>query len=231
MQHTNSTSTVLIVEDEIKIAQLLSDYLIAAGFKTRLLHDGAGVIDHVKQTPPDFLVLDVMLPNVDGLTLCKQIREFSDVPILMLTARVEEIDRLMGLGFGADDYVCKPFSSREVVARVEAILKRVHTSNTHSTSVLKYKHIRLDKDAFECFIADDKVVLTPVEFRLLQTLITKPKHVFSRDVLMQKCYSDERIVSHRTIDSHMANLRQKTHINETAEHIIHTVYGVGYKAD
>ena len=121
----NAKKSVLIVEDEIKIAQLLVDFLQADNFNTRIIHDGAEVIDCVRSNHFDFILLDVMLPNVDGLTLCNEIRQFSSVPILMLTARVDEIDRLMGLGFGADDYVCKPFSAREVVARVHGILKRV----------------------------------------------------------------------------------------------------------
>jgi two-component system response regulator BaeR len=229
-------SHVLIVEDEKKIAQVLADFLMADGFNTHIIQDGAEVIDYIQQNTPDMVLLDVMLPNKDGLTLCKEIRQFSELPILMLTARVEEIDRLMGLGFGADDYVCKPFSSREVVARVRAILKRSQAFNANDASGNEndntpcYMHISINKNKFLCLVNEHKVELTPVEFNLLATLISAPGRVFSRDVLMDSSYNDARIVSHRTIDSHMKNLRAK--INQYSDNdLIHTIYGVGYKLE
>lgn len=224
--------SVLIVEDEIKIANLLSDFLLADGFATHMIHDGAEVISAVKSERYDIILLDIMLPSIDGLTLCKNIREFSDIPILMLTARVDEIDRLMGLGFGADDYVCKPFSAREVVARVKAILKRVITPMTDSVSgsSITYASITLDEQKFLCEVADKKIELTPVEFRLLQTLMSRPGNVFSRETLMERSYTDSRIVSNRTIDSHMKNLRSKINQADSSE-LIHTIYGVGYKLE
>lgn len=232
----SKASHILIVEDEIKIAQVLADFLMADGFNTHIIQDGAEVIDYIKQNTPDMVLLDVMLPNKDGLTLCREIRQFSELPILMLTARVEEIDRLMGLGFGADDYVCKPFSSREVVARVHAILRRsqafniVEKSDKENDSTACYLHISVNKDKFLCLVGEQKVELTPVEFNLLTTLISAPGRVFSRDVLMDSSYNDARIVSHRTIDSHMKNLRAK--INQHSERdLIHTIYGVGYKLE
>ncbi|MFW8592342.1 response regulator [Glaciecola sp. 2405UD65-10] len=227
----SSKARVLIVEDEIKIAQLLSDFLQADGYATDMLHDGAQVIEHVKSEAPDFILLDVMLPNKDGLSLCKEIRQFSEVPILMLTARVDEIDRLMGLGFGADDYVCKPFSAREVVARVHAILKRVkQVPKVQDESVLDYKNVSLDENKFLCLVSGQKVELTPVEFNLLRTLMSRPGQVFSRAVLMDNSYKDARIVSNRTIDSHMKNLRGKINAHQEND-IIHTIYGVGYKLE
>ena len=231
---------VLIVEDEVKIAQLLADFLHVEGFVTHIISDGANVIDYVKQHSVSFILLDLMLPNKDGLTLCKEIRQFSEVPILMLTARVDEIDRLMGLGFGADDYVCKPFSGREVVARVHAILKRVGNNpdsllnkqtNIPVGETVNYKAILLNVDKFECIVDDVKVVLTPVEFRLLGSLMSKPGHVFSRESLMNSCYADARIVSNRTIDSHMKNLRSKIANQLPSEEVIHTIYGLGYKIE
>lgn len=231
---------ILIVEDEIKIAQVLADFLQADGFSTHIIEDGAAVIAYVKTHNLSFILLDIMLPNKDGLTLCKEIRQFSEVPILMLTARVDEIDRLMGLGFGADDYVCKPFSAREVVARVRAVLKRIDNqssshinpqTNTPISETVYYKMIALNEHKFECVVEDVKVVLTPVEFRLLQSLMSKPGHVFSRETLMNSSYEDSRIVSHRTIDSHMKNLRSKIAVQLPSEELIHTIYGIGYKLE
>lgn len=222
---------VLIVEDELKIAQILADFLAASGFETSMLHDGGQVIDYMHANKPDFILLDVMLPNKDGLTLCKEIRQFSDVPILMLTARVDEIDRLMGLGFGADDYVCKPFSAREVVARVQNILKRVNNAERNSPATsLHYSGITLDEQKFLCQVNQTKIDLTPVEFNLLRTLMSRPGHVFSRATLMDNSYKDARIVSNRTIDSHMKNLRGKINTHHQNE-IIHTIYGIGYKLE
>lgn len=233
-------ASILIVEDEIKIAQLLADFLHADGFTTHIISDGGAVIDFVKANELSFVLLDVMLPNKDGLTLCKEIRQFSEVPILMLTARVDEIDRLMGLGFGADDYVCKPFSGREVVARVKAVLKRVDSKRniedmqlvtSLTGEVVNYQGISINVDKFECSVQNAKVVLTPVEFRLLHALMKKPGHVFSRETLMNSCYSDSRIVSQRTIDSHMKNLRSKISMQLPNQELIHTIYGLGYKIE
>jgi two-component system response regulator BaeR len=161
---------------------VLADFLTADGFKTHMVHDGNEVIEYVKSSPPDMIILDLMLPNKDGLTLCKEIRQFSELPILMLTARVDEIDRLMGLGFGADDYVCKPFSSREVVARVHAILKRFSKSEVNAEAKevpLNYLSISLDEQKFLCLVNTQKVDLTPVEFNLLRALISRPGRVFA----------------------------------------------------
>jgi two-component system response regulator BaeR len=232
----SDSKTVLIVEDEVKIAQLLRDFFVADGFNATMIHDGKDVVEVIKEQEqkciaPDLIILDVMLPNKDGLTICKEIRQFSDIPILMLTARVDEIDRLMGLGLGADDYVCKPFSTREVVARVHAILKRTQAkSATASVDLLRYQNITLDQQKFSCTVGDSKIQLTLVEFNLLKTLLSRPGHVFSRDKLMDASYEDSRIVSHRTIDSHMKNLRSKLS-PFNAEELIHTIYGVGYKLE
>jgi two-component system response regulator BaeR len=227
-----SSQRVLIVEDEPKIAQILVDFLTLEQFDTKVLYDGKNVVDEVKQWLPDFVILDVMLPHKDGLTLCKEIRQFSQVPILMLTARVEEIDRLMGLGFGADDYVCKPFSAREVVARVQTILRRVNGQNSvaNQTSI-QYKSVVVDFEKHTCTSSGRAVNLTPVEFRLLSALIRKPGVVFSRDQLMGRCYEDGRVVSSRTIDSHMKNLRQKLDTTGSQDDVLHAVYGVGYKVE
>jgi two-component system response regulator BaeR len=223
---------ILIVEDEPKIATLLADFLHADGFETTLMHDGLNVVETVQKQSFDLIILDIMLPHKDGLTICKEVRVFSQIPVLMLTARVDEIDRLMGLGFGADDYVCKPFSAREVVARVQAILRRSANQNqAQEAELLTYKGICLDLDRHLCTINGVKTELTPVEFKLLRTLILKPGVVYSRDKLMDKCYDDSRIVSTRTIDSHMKNLRNKLIDEKQPESILHSIYGVGYKIE
>lgn len=227
----SSKSKVLIVEDEVKIAQLLVDYLNLEGFNADVLHSGTHVVSQVKSEPYDAIILDRMLPETDGLTLCKQIRTFSNIPILMLTARVDEVDRLLGLNAGADDYVCKPFSVREVVARIQTILRRASSpliSEDSSVHQLTFDNICVDLERFQCFVDKEPIELTPVEFKLLKTLMTKPGVVFAREMLMQNAYEDGRIVSHRTIDSHMKNLRQKlTKNNQTSP--VQAVYGVGYK--
>ena len=222
---------VMIVEDEVKIAKLLADFFNADGIRSTQVHDGALVIDEVRRQTPDCILLDVMLPNKDGFSLCKEIREFSNVPIVFLTARVDEIDRLIGLGFGADDYVCKPFSGREVVARVHAILRRVNSTRIGNSETLNYKAIQLDTERFQCHINGYLIELTPVEFRLLYALVNKPGIVFSRDTLMGHCYPDDRIVSHRTIDSHMKNLRRKIADYFDGDVPLQAVYGIGYKID
>lgn len=228
----NAKKSVLIVEDEIKIAQLLVDFLQADNFNTRIIHNGAEVIDCVRSSHFDFTLLDVMLPNVDGLTLCKEIRQFSSVPILMLTARVDEIDRLMGLGFGADDYVYKPFSAREVVAHVQGILKRVgNVVSENPNDIKQYQNIYVNKQKLECLVQGKPIELTQVEFKLLFTLMTKPGNVYAREILMSHSYDDGRIVSYRTIDSHIKNLRNKITAIDASNNLIHSIYGVGYKIE
>ncbi|MDP5030380.1 MAG: response regulator [Paraglaciecola sp.] len=228
----NQTQHVLIIEDEPKIARILADFLHIEGFKTQMLDDGLHAIEVIKRDNPDFIILDLMLPNKDGLTICKEVRQFSHVPILMLTARVDEIDRLMGLGFGADDYVCKPFSAREVVARVKAVLRRTQLPpSTKQEKTLSYQHIELHLERFQCLVNQQPVELTPVEFRLLHALVNKPGVVLSRDKLMHSCYEDGRIVSYRTIDSHMKNLRNKLAASLSDKELLHSVYGIGYKIE
>lgn len=228
----NSDKLILIIEDEPKIAQVLVDFFTLSSFKTKVIHDGAHAVEMIRDLAPAAVVLDLMLPNKDGLTICREVRQFSQVPILMLTARVDEIDRLNGLGIGADDYVCKPFSPREVVARIETILRRVAPTNAvpEVTNKITYLDLMLDLDKFSCLVNDISIDLTPVEFRLLWALVEKPGKVMSREVLMSRCYKDERVVSNRTIDSHMKNLRTKL-AKSTQENRLHSIYGVGYKLE
>lgn len=219
---------ILIVEDEQKLAEILSKYLLQSGYQVDIVFDGAKVLEAFNQFKPELILLDLMLPNVDGLTLCKQIRQHSAVPIVMTTAKVEEVDRLLGLEIGADDYVCKPYSPREVVARVKAILRRVSfLKNTPEVQVAK--GLVIDEDSYFATFQNNKVSLTAVEFHLLQKLYKHPGRVYNRDQLMDTIYDDERIVSDRTIDSHIKKVRKKLATIAPDIEFIHSIYGVGYK--
>ena len=225
----SSNETVLIVEDEQKIAALLRDYLEQSGYRTHWIDNGEDVGDWVHVNNPDLVLLDLMLPGKDGLAVCREVRSFSEVPIIMITAKVDEIDRILGLELGADDYICKPFSPREVIARANAILRRVRLK--HVENAATYRGIRIDKDRFQAIVNGSSMELTPVEFRLLEMLIAEPGRVFSRDQLMNRIYVDGRVVSDRTVDSHVKNLRQKIEPMIDGEEIIRSIYGMGYKLE
>lgn len=214
---------ILIVEDEQRLADLHRDYLQQAGFEIQWLADGIAVVPCVKANNPDLILLDLMLPNKDGLDICKEIRMFSTVPIIVVTARVEEIDRLLGLELGADDYICKPFSPREVVARVKAVLRRSSQSSQISPLLV------LDEDCYLATLQGKKLDLTAVEFQLLRILADRPGQIFSRDQLMDRIYTDHRIVCDRTIDSHIKKLRKKITLVAPEFDCIRSVYSVGYK--
>ncbi len=218
--------SVLIVEDEKKIADLLADYFVSSGYEAHCILDGTLVVEAVKSLQPSAILLDVMLPGKDGMTLCKEIRAFSQVPILMVTARVDEIDRLLGLELGADDYICKPFSPREVVARVKAILRRLQKTQQTEKSKLT-----LDEKKYVAIYKNTELNLTAVEFQLLKQLASEPGRIFSRDQLMNHMYNDQRIVSDRTIDSHIKKLRKKFAELFPNTDFIFSLYGVGYKYD
>jgi two-component system response regulator BaeR len=215
--------TILIVEDEEKLASLLHDYLLHAGFAPFRLKDGRDVVPWVIEKPPELILLDLMLPGRDGLDICKEIRSFSNVPIIIVTARIEEIDRLLGLELGADDYICKPFSPREVVARVKSVLRR-----TGGGPATPRKVLALDETRYKAILHGHELDLTVVEFKLLSFLCSNPGRIFSRSQLMDRIYSDERVVSDRTIDSHVKKLRKKIAAVAPDEELIHSVYGVGY---
>ncbi len=217
---------ILIVEDEQKLASLLHDYLQQANFAPHCLTSGLEVLPWVRQHRVDLILLDLMLPGRDGMDICKELRTFSNVPVIILTARVEEIDRILGLELGADDYICKPFSPREVVARVKAVLRRAIAAapRPQEETVL-----HLDDPCYKATIGGRDLGLTAVEFKLLGYLAAHPGRIFSREQLMGCIYAEQRIVSDRTIDSHIKKLRKK--IAEIAPHadLVHSVYGVGYK--
>lgn len=215
---------VLVVEDEPRLAGVLRDYLVAGGCECEWVADGAEVMAAFGRFRPDLVLLDVMLPHRDGLSLCKEIRAQNDTPVVMVTARVEEVDRLLGLDLGADDYICKPFSPREVVARVAAVLRRYRPTAAPAGVVI-------DDDACQASFGGTVLELTPVEFRLLRTLASSPRRVWSRDLLMDHLYSDHRVVADRTVDSHIKNLRRKLTEAGAPDDPIRSIYGVGYGLD
>ena len=216
-------SDILIVEDEPKLASLLQDYLKQSSFSSHIIDDGNAVIDRINQQMPQLMLLDIMLPGRDGIDILRELRSFSSLPVIMVTAKVEEIDRLLGLEFGADDYICKPFSPREVVARVKAVLRRFEPKQTADSL------LRIDDDRFEASLNGQALNLTRTEFNLLQRLSAHPGHVYSRDKLIDGIYDDHRIVTNRTVDSHIKNLRQKLLEVMPEREMIHSIYGVGYK--
>lgn len=232
-----STLKILIIEDEVKIAQTLRDYLVREGYEVGMLHDGTDAIELIKTNTPDFLLLDLMLPGKDGVSICREVRTFSNLPIMMITAKVDEIDRLIGLEIGADDYVCKPFMPREIIARIKSIMRRVSEFQVKPTisltdECIRYRDIQLYPKRFECQINTQKIDLTCIQFRMLQALVEQPGRVYSRDALMGCSYEDKRIVSHRTIDSHIKNIRKKINEARTDKNeLLHTIYAVGYKIE
>jgi two-component system response regulator BaeR len=219
---------IMIVEDERKLAEVLRDYLIADGASVELVFHGDDALPALRVSMPDLLLLDLMLPGTDGLVICRELRRFSTIPIIMVTARVEEIDRLLGLELGADDYICKPFSPREVVARVRALLRRSQSWQGAAAGG-PATELELDEERFEARWRKHKLDLTPVEFRLLKALAHRPGHVLSRAQLLEQLYMDHRVVSDRTVDSHIKNVRRKFEDVEVGSDPIRSIYGVGYK--
>ena len=222
----SDTQPILIVEDEPKLAALMRDYLEAAGYTTLCLDNGLHVVPAVRAHEPRLILLDLMLPGRDGMQLCQDLRGFSAVPIIMITARVEEVDRLLGLELGADDYICKPFSPREVVARVKAILRR--SPQLLDTSAPR---LLIDEARYQASLDGITLDLTPLELRLLNTFARAAGRVFSRDQLLDHIYSDHRVVTDRTVDSHIRNLRRKLEQVCPGETPIESLYGVGYKLE
>lgn len=216
---------ILVVEDEVKLAELLKDYLVQADFSPWLIHNGSEVVEQVKQNLPDLILLDLMLPGKDGLTICKEIRAFSNVPIIILTAKVEEIDRLLGLELGADDYICKPFSPREVIARIKTVLRRSQPEQLLASNT----HFLLNEATYQLTYHNKTLSLTAIEFNILKVLTKEPGRIFSRSQLIAHIYHDHRVVSERTVDSHIKKLRKKLHDDLPDTELIQSVYSVGYK--
>lgn len=227
---------ILVVEDDAKIADMVSNYLHMHGYVTTVCGNGRDAVPLVRSLAPALVLLDLMLPGQDGLAVCQQVRAFSGVPIIMLTARVDEIDRLLGLDTGADDYVCKPFSPREVVARIKALLRRADgmplaaTPQATSNGPVSAPAALIADEASLSIRWDGQLLpLTPVEFRLLRLLMSRPGHVFSRARLLDQLHQDLRDVSDRVIDSHIKNLRRKLDAAGAVGHSVASVYGVGYR--
>ena len=219
--------TILIVEDEVKLAQLQIDYLQNAGFTTHHLINGLDVAPWLKTNQADLILLDLMLPGCDGILVCKEIRDFSTILIIMVTARIEEIDRLIGLEVGADDYICKPFSLREMVSRVKAIVRRLEPQ----PQMIINNDITLEPNYLKVIICGNEIEQSAIEFNLKQAMNKQPGRIFSRSKLMDLIYSDDRIVSDRTIDSHVKKLRKKLMEISPHQELIHSIYGAGYRYD
>ena len=220
-------SPILIVEDEPDLAKLLEEYLTASGYHSLIIGNGTEADTWLQSHTPLLVLLDLMLPGKDGLEICRNFRTHSQAPIIMVTAKVEEIDRLLGLELGADDYICKPFSPREVVARIKAVLRRyeLNQSDSHEGQIV------MDEHTHSAVINHQTIVLTPIEFRLLKILCDNPGRIFSRQHLMDNIYTDYRVVSDRTVDSHIKKMRKKLQAALPEAEIIRSVYGVGYKYD
>ena len=219
------TAQILIVEDEPDLAAIVADYVRAAGFTAATIDDGAQALTLVQRRLPDLIVLDLMLPGLDGLALCKAVRRFSDVPIIMITAKVEEVDRLLGLESGADDYVCKPFSPRELVARIKAVLRRLRAPDRQDAI------IAIDEATRSVRVHDHKLDLTPSEYQLLAAMSKRPGTIFSRTQLLDLARGDNLDVTDRAIDTHIKNLRRKLAAVLPDADIIQSVYGVGYRVE
>ena len=226
---TPLTGPILIVEDDRNTSALVATYLHKEGFTTLAAFDGEEALELARRNDPAFVILDVMLPRLDGWEVCRQLRKFSEVPILMLTAREEEIDRIMGLSIGADDYVVKPFSPRELVERVKAILRRVQARPTPEILVLSHKGLTLDPVRFKVTLDGLPLSLTTSEYKLLHTLMASPGRVFSRQELLDRFYDHGETVIDRVIDVHVGKLRQKIEKDPANPQMILTVRGFGYR--
>ena len=219
---------ILIVEDDARIADMLDNYLQAQGWRTTVVGNGLQVVPEIRRLEPALVLLDIMLPGQDGVEVCREVRAFSAVPIIMVTARVDEIDRLIGLEVGADDYVCKPFSPREVVARIKALLRR---AEGRLGAAAPAHGFRVDDNALRIAWQEHWLALTPLEFRLLKRLLSRPGHVFSRNALLESVHEDFRDTTDRAIDSHIKNLRRKIAKVRPQGSAIVSVYGMGYRFD
>ncbi|MHC1772587.1 MAG: response regulator transcription factor [Flexilinea sp.] len=224
------TRKILVVDDETQIVTVLKAYLEKAEFQVITAYDGKTALAKFQHEKPDFVILDLNLPYIDGLELCKLIRRESDVPILMLTARVEETDRLIGLELGADDYVIKPFSPREVTARVKTILRRANSEPTR-TGLINVGELSIDPEQHTVEVAGRFVAFTPTEFEILVVLASQPKRVLTRLQIMEQSQGNAFAGYERTIDAHIKNIRLKLEKNPRKPDYIKTVFGIGYKLD
>ena len=224
-------TSVLIVDDEPNLVQLVRAYLEREGFRVQVAADGPAALEVARSDPPDLVILDVMLPGMDGLEVCRRLRQFSDAYVLMLTAKVEEVDKIVGLAIGADDYVTKPFSPRELVARVKAMLRRPRSAAANAPDtppIHRFGDLTLDEGRHEVTRRGEPVALTAREFALLQTLAGQPQRVFTRAQLLERVWGDEYYDDH-VVDVHVANLRKRLEDDPAHPRYIETVRGVGYR--
>lgn len=221
--------SILIVEDDHNTAALVATYVEKEGFQALIAEDGEQGLDMALAQGPSLVVLDVMLPKMDGWQVCRKLREKSDVPILMLTAREEEFDRVLGLTLGADDYVVKPFSPRELVERIKAILRRARPSQTNRRGILTQGEVTMDTEKHKVSVGATAVELTGTEYKLLHVLMSAPGRVFSRDEMLNHFYPDGEVVVDRVIDVHIGKLRQKIEPDPSRPKYIQTVRGFGYR--
>ena len=223
-------SKVLVVEDDPDTAQLLRLYLARDGHEVLSASDGIKGLRLAREESPDLVVLDLMLPGLDGMEICRELRSYSNVPIVMVTARVEEDDRLAGLELGADDYVTKPFSPREVAARVRAVLRRTaREASEHETEILQRAEVTVDLAKRKVQVSGDEISLTPTEFRILAMLMREAGRVFSRDEIIDRVFGYDFDGFDRTVDTHVSNLRRKLQVRSDGPRYIKTTYGVGYR--
>ncbi|MFB9570064.1 response regulator [Saccharopolyspora hordei] len=220
---------VLVAEDDPKQAELIRRYLERDGHRVALVADGRAAIDETRRRRPDLIVLDVMMPKVDGLDVCRVLRAESDVPIVLLTARSTEDDVLLGLDLGADDYITKPYSPRQLAARVRAILRRVQRVRDRGQQPLRVGDLVVDEQRHEVTLADAPVDCTPAEFRVLAALAAEPGRAFTRGQLLSQAFGVDKFITERTIDVHVMNLRRKLEPDPRRPVRLLTVYGVGYK--
>ncbi|MDN4502173.1 response regulator [Alteromonadaceae bacterium BrNp21-10] len=220
---------ICIVEDEVDLAQLLDDYLTANGYQTLQFHSGDAAETWLVHNQADLILLDLMLPGIDGLQICKNQQMRNTTPIIMMTAKVEEIDRLLGLELGADDYICKPFSPREVVARVKAVLRRSQSEPASNSQIDSELAVTLDEQSQKVTLFGNTIELTTIEFQLFSLLFSHPGRIFSRQYILDNIYQDYRVVGPRTVDSHIKKMRKKLLSPDENVDIIRSVYGSGYK--
>jgi DNA-binding response OmpR family regulator len=221
--------TILVVEDEMKIARLVRDYLEHAGFDVIVASDGGSALSSARGSKPDLIVLDLGLPGLDGLDVTRELRRTSDVPIVMLTARTDESDRIVGLELGADDYVVKPFSPKELVARVRAVLRRTESARAEAPDVLRAGEVEMDMLRRRVSVAGSPVDLTPTEFQLLATFLREPGRVFTRSQLLDAVHGVAFESYERAIDAHVKNIRKKIEPSPGRPRYLLTVHGVGYR--
>lgn len=226
----NNRNTVLIVDDEINICEVIRLYVEKEGFASVIAHDGADAIEKFKQTKPDIVLLDIMLPIKDGWQVCREIRAMGNTPIIMITAKGETFDKVLGLELGADDYIVKPFEPKELIARIKAVLRRFEgqPSSADDNSDLEFEGLRISRETYEVYLDDKKIEMPPKEFELLYFLAKNKNKVYTRDQLLDEIWGYEFFGDSRTVDVHIKRIREKLE-SENKNWQLKTVWGVGYK--